>query len=265
MMTHSLKERLPAAQRLLGTHITLSDPAVSAAVSRVGFDFVLLEADNTEASYTALRNHLAALKSRGVPALVRVSLVNENHVNRVLELGPDGIIFPGINTAAEARGAVSMSFYPPEGTRRFNPLRSVAYKIEEAYDKARDETERLCRIIQLDTAESIRNLSEIVRVKNIDGFFFAPGDLVRPDGSPEPLFGPDTGELIYGAADLLRQNHIPLGVSLQRTGAGVLDFWLSLGASIFACGSDAGYIAAGARENLMSLKSPAGMPEFSPQ
>ena len=256
MMTHGLKERLPAAKRLFGTHITLSDPEVSAVLSRAGFDFVLLEADNTEASYSALRNHLAAMRTGGVPALVRVSLISENHINRVLELGPHGIIFSGLNTADHVRRAVSMSLYPPEGTRHFNPLRSVTYKIEEAYELAKGENESFCRMIQLDTAEAIRNLAEIVRVKGIDGFFLAPGDLTRPDGSPEALFGPDTGELILGAAELLRQSQIPLGVSLLRAGAGVPEYWLGLGARIFAIGSDAGYIADGARDNLGMLKNP---------
>ncbi len=255
MATLGLKERLLAAPWLVGTHITLTDPAVSAVLSRAGFDFVLLEADNTESSYTTLRNHLATLRSGGLPALVRGSIICEYHINRVLELGPEGIILPGINTAAEAKRAVSMTLYPPEGTRRFNLLRSVAYKIEEAYELALGENQRLCRIIQLDTAESLRNIAEIAEVERVDGFFFAPGSFIRPDGRPEALYGPDTEELISRAAEMLRQKRIPYGVSLLKTGPGVLDFWLKLGACIFAVGFDAGYIAGGARENLISLKS----------
>ena len=221
MMTHGLKERLPAAKRLFGTHITLSDPEVSAVLSRAGFDFVLLEADNTEASYSALRNHLAALRTGGVPALVRVSLISENHINRVLELGPHGIIFSGLNTADQVRRAVSMSLYPPEGTRHFNPLRSVTYKIEEAYELAKGENESFCRMIQLDTAELSAILPKL-SVKVLTGFFWRRRPH-SPDGSPR-LFRPDTG-MILGAAELLGKAdtlgfHCRAGAGCPNTGSG---------------------------------------------
>ena len=69
MMTHGFKNASRRAKSVWNPYNPL-DPEVSAVLSRAGFDFVLLDTDNTEASYSALRNHLAALDRR-VPALVR--------------------------------------------------------------------------------------------------------------------------------------------------------------------------------------------------
>jgi 2-keto-3-deoxy-L-rhamnonate aldolase RhmA len=220
----------------------------------VGFDFVLIDADCTENSYTSLRNHLTALNAGGTPALVRVSINTDGHVSRVLELGPDGIIFPGINTAAEAARAISLCLYPPEGQRRLSPMRAAGYGLGDAYAYAERDSRMMCRMIQLDTADALRNLPEIVKIKNIDGFFFAPGDLCEPDGTPQGLFGPDTRELLATAVKILKKAKKPFGVSLYMTGSDVLKFWLSLGVSLTASGADISYIMKGACENLKEIK-----------
>ena len=129
MMTHGLKERLPAAKRLFGTHIPLSDPEVSAVLSRAGFDFVLLEADNTEANYPRCVTTWLPCGPAGCRRWCGFRS-SAKTINRVLETGPHGLFF-GVK---HRRPGPARCFYvalPPEGTRHFNPLRSVTYKIEE--------------------------------------------------------------------------------------------------------------------------------------
>ncbi len=255
MVTPYFKERLDTGKKLAGTHILLSDSVSSDAVGRVGFDFVLIDADCTENSYTSLRNHLTALNAGGTPALVRVSISTESHVSRVLELGPDGIIFPSINTAAEAARAVSLCLYPPKGHRRLSPLRAAGYGLGDAYAFAERDSRMMSILVQLDTAESLRNLADIVKVKSIDGFFFAPGDLCGNDGTPEGLFGPDTRELIASAVKTLKKAKKPFGVSLYRTGSEILKFWADLGVCMVASGADISYIMKGACENLSEIRN----------
>ena len=90
----------------------------------------------------------------------------------------------------------------------------------------------MCRFVQLDSAESLRNLPDILDVDMIDGFFFSPGELLRHDGTPDGLYGPDTAVLLREAAALLREGGKPFGVSVLTSGSDVLKFWVDMGASI---------------------------------
>ena len=88
----------------------------------------------------------------------------------------------------------------------------------------------------------------------IDGFFFSPGELLRHDGTPDGLYGPDTAVLLREAAALLRESGKPFGVSVLTSGSDVLKFWVDMGVSIIASGTDFGYILGGASENLKVIR-----------
>ena len=101
-----LKDRLH--QNLVGTHISMTDSIVSEMEGRLGYDFIWIDTEHSEISYTNLRNHITAVNAGGTPAIVRVSMNDYNHVKRVMEMGPDGIIFPMINTAEQAQAAAAI-------------------------------------------------------------------------------------------------------------------------------------------------------------
>lgn len=253
MIRPYLKDKLGRG-RVIGTHIELSDAVCSEVLGRVGYDFVLIDADDRESSYTALRNHMSILNAEGTPTVVRVADSLQSHVSRVLELGPDGVIFPAVTTAEEAENVVAQCLYPPDGRRRFSPLRAVGYRLEDAMSRVRQDGAEMCRFLQLDSAAALRNLPEMVENPMIDGYFFAPGELCRPDGTPDGLYGADTGTLLREAAGLIAASGRPFGVSVLRPGAGVLRFWLALGATLIASGADLAYILGGATENLREIR-----------
>lgn len=253
MIKPYLKDKLGRG-RVIGTHIEMSDTICSEVLGRVGYDFVLIDADDRESSYTSLRNHMSVLNAEGTPTVVRVADSLQAHVSRVLELGPDGVIFPAVTTAAEAENVISQCLYPPDGRRRYSPLRAVGYRLEDAMTEVRRDSMAMCRFVQLDSAAALRNLPDMVANPMIDGFFFAPGELCRADGRPDGLYGADTESLLREAAGLIAASGRPFGVSVLRPGSGVLSFWLSLGATLIASGADFAYILGGAAENLKALR-----------
>ena len=242
-------------RRIVGTHIEMADSICSEVLGRVGYDFVLIDADDSEHSYTSLRNHMTVLNSESTPTVVRVSGNLQSHVSRVLELGPDGIIFPAVSTAEEADNVMSLCLYPPDGRRRFSPLRAVGYGLDDAMRCVRQDSLAMCRFIQLDSAAALRNLPEIVKNPLIDGFFFSPGEVCRPDGTPDGVYGEDSISMLRRAADCITAAGKPFGVSVLRSGTGMLTFWLELGARIIASGVDFGYILGGAADNLRAIRN----------
>lgn len=260
MVTPYIKDKLQnikAGSPLVGTHIFMNDPYCSEAIARLGFDFVLIDADNTERSYTSLRNHLSALNNGGTPSLVRLTINEQSHIKRVLELGPDGVILPGINSATEAERIVSLCLFPPKGERRLCPLRAAGYGIGNAFAFSLELAARECRkmsvFLQLDSAEALRNIDVLAGVDGIDGFFISPGGLCDDDGIPNGVYGADSLSLIKNAALTIKQHNKPLGVSLYQAGSRALTFWRELGVTLAASGSDIGYVIKGAYENLAEI------------
>ena len=55
-----------------GTHVNLTDPAVTEILGSLGYDFLFIDMEHTVMSCEHVYNHLLAAKSVGTPAFVRV-------------------------------------------------------------------------------------------------------------------------------------------------------------------------------------------------
>lgn len=252
MIRKDFKGRLH--ENLIGTHISMPDSIVSEMLGRLGYDFVWIDTEHSEMTYTNLRNHLTAVNAGGTPTLVRLSMHDYNHVKRVMEMGPDAILFPMINTPEEAAAAMSYCMYPPEGMRGFGPLRAVNYGLDDMNEYIAAANRDTCRFIQIETETAVKNLPEIVKNPYIDGYFFGPCDLSGSIGELNQVFGERTQKLIREAIAILKDAGKPIGVSTGSIDPEVTGFWHDLGINIISTGTDYDYILQSARQNLANMK-----------
>ena len=78
------------------------------------------------------------------------------HVKPVIECGPDGVIFPMVNTAEEAAHCVSICTYPPKGIRGFGPLRAIDYGTRSFQEYVETVDQSFLKIMQCEHAESVK-------------------------------------------------------------------------------------------------------------
>ncbi len=251
----SLKERVLCCEKLCGTHIALNYPVITEILGYAGFDFIWIDTEHTSIGYEDLLHHLNSARLTGTPGIVRVSMSDRNHVKRVLEMGPDGIIFPMINTAEEAEAAMSSCMYPPHGNRGFGPLGAVQYGRREIDDYIRNIDNELCRFIQIESSTAVRNLPEIVKNPYIDGYIFGPCDLSGSIGELNNVFGKRNVNLMREAVAILKEAHKCIGVSTGSDDPEVLDFWDKLGVNMISSGVDYNYLRRGALRNRANLRS----------
>jgi 4-hydroxy-2-oxoheptanedioate aldolase len=64
-----------------------------------------------------LSGMLAGIANGGATSMVRVGGYSRPGIRQSLDMGADGVLVPCINTADEARAAVSCCRYPTAGTR----------------------------------------------------------------------------------------------------------------------------------------------------
>src|ERR1700722_864931 len=217
------KQELRSGKPKLGLFVNSHSPTVAEQLAHSGYAWLLVDAQRGPMGYETLSAMLAGIASGGAKSLVRVSGYQDRAgIQQSLDTGADGILVPYINTAEEARAAVSCARYPTAGTRSvYFPQRSMNKKGLLEYAGASNEN--VIAALQVETADCIKNIDDIAAVKGVDMLFLGQNDLCMSMGLfekykfPDMYFSPE----LAAATDKLRaaakKNNVILGIFLFGT------------------------------------------------
>src|SRR5689334_18529229 len=121
------KKQLRAGTPKLGLFLNSHSPTVAEQLAHSGYDWLLVDTQHGPMGNETLSGMLAGIANGGPKSLVRVGQYSDRAgIQQALDMGSDGILVPYINTAEEARQAVSCARYPTAGTRSvYFPQRSM--------------------------------------------------------------------------------------------------------------------------------------------
>lgn len=247
-----LSEKLAKGEPLVGAVVSLADVSVSEMMGMVGFDFVWIDMEHTALTKLHVLEHIIGASSGRVASFVRVPENNPELVKPILDMGPDGIIFPSIRNAKEAQMAVQACEYPPKGIRGCGPRRAVKYGTADvgAYFSAPPD---FWKIIQIEHRDSVQNLDEIAQVPGIDCWMIGPSDLAFSLGKMGNSAAPEVQAAIDRIASKAREHGITLG-GFTGDDPTALGQWRARGAKLFAIGGDVGYLVAASRKSLQTCR-----------
>jgi 4-hydroxy-2-oxoheptanedioate aldolase len=236
------KKQLRAGTPKLGIFLNAHSPTVAEQLSHSGYDWLLVDSQHGPMGYEKLSAMLSGISNGGAKSLVRVGSYSDRPgIQQSLDLGADGILVPYINSADEARAAVTCARYPTAGTRSvYFPQRSM--NREGLLGYAGGANSNVIVALQVETADCIKNIDEIAAVPGVDILFLGQNDLCMSMGLYEkyefphmytsPELGAATEKLIAAA----RKNNVILGLFLFGT-ARVGEF-LDKGFSFISIGND---------------------------
>ncbi|GAA3967502.1 hypothetical protein GCM10023085_57440 [Actinomadura viridis] len=174
----ALRQRLRSGEPLLGGILRMPGEALVEIAGIAGLDYVLVDCEHGPADLVALQHHITAAEAHGLAVLVRVGADDPGLVLRVLDLGAAGIVVPHVDTADEARAAVTAAHYPPLGRRGFATYsrsgRFGAVPIAEHLRRASEET---LVVVMAETPSACANAPEILAVEGVDAIWVGPADL----------------------------------------------------------------------------------------
>ncbi len=177
-MDEYLKDAFQTRDPLVGSWVLIGHPTVAEITAGLGFDFVVLDTEHPSYSLETLDTMIAGVVAadRDTSPIVRVPLDEPNRITRVLNTGATGILFPVIETAAQAREAAKATKYPPDGTRTIAPGRGSNYLQDfETYVKtANDAT---VTIVMIETERGLNNAAEIAAAEGVDAVLIGHEDL----------------------------------------------------------------------------------------
>ena len=147
----------------MGLFINSHSPTVAGQLACSGYDWMLVDTQHGPMNHENLSAMLSAIENGGAKSLVRVGGYDDRPgIQQALDLGADGVLVPYINTAEEARQAISCTKYPTVGTRSvYFPQRSMNKAGLLGY--AGNWNNEGIIALQVETASCIENIAEIGR------------------------------------------------------------------------------------------------------
>src|SRR4051812_17220783 len=217
------KQALRDGQPKMGLFVNSHSPTVAEQLAHSGYDWLLVDTQHGPMGYEKLSAMLCAIQNGGAKSMVRVAGYHDRAgIQQALDLGADGVLVPYINTADEARQAVSCARYPTEGTRSvYFPQRSTNKAGLLGY--VGNANKNIIVALQVETAACIENMQEIAAVPGVEILFLGQNDLCMSMGLYEKYEFPHmyTSPELQDATDKLRaaakRNNVILGLFLFGT------------------------------------------------
>ncbi|MDP5084084.1 MAG: aldolase/citrate lyase family protein [Yoonia sp.] len=232
-----------AGQPQIGLWISLANNYAAEVVASAGFDWLLVDMEHAPAEVATVLGQLQAIAPHGSTAIVRPPWNDPVMVKRLLDIGAPGLLFPMVQSVAEAQAAVAATRYPPQGVRGVaGSIRANQFgRITDYYAKANDET---AVILQVETRHAVAQAVEIGQVAGVDGIFFGPADIAADMGLLGQHMSEPVWDLILTAAGKLMAAGIPVGTLV--TDPAFAARLLREGFTFVACGTDTNLLAKGA-------------------
>jgi 4-hydroxy-2-oxoheptanedioate aldolase len=181
-----MKVKLKAGEPALGCSLMFPSPQIVEMLGHAGFDWVLLDCEHGSLSLANVEVMAMAADAVGITPIARPRTNTASDIQCVMDRGVMGVQVPHINSADDARRAVSaVKFGPGAGRGLAAGTRpddwGLGAKMPD-FAAAANEQSLVC--VQLEHEDAIRNADEILRVEGIDVFFIGPSDLSQSMGYP---------------------------------------------------------------------------------
>jgi 2-keto-3-deoxy-L-rhamnonate aldolase RhmA len=184
--TNPMKAKFYAGKPAFGVSIMIPSPQIVEMVAGLGFDWVLIDCEHGTISLETVEILAMAAEASGITAIARPRTNDPDDILKVMDRGVMGVQVPHINSADDARQAVeAVKFYPLGKRGLAAGTRPAGYGFGESMDRFALTSNRETLVcIQLEDAEAIDNIDEILQVDEVDVFFVGPSDLSQSMGYP---------------------------------------------------------------------------------
>ncbi len=250
--TRSLRQRMLASERLVGTFLKTPTGHGTEIVAGLGFDFVVIDQEHAPFDRTTTDIALMAARGCGIPALVRVS--GPDAILSVLDSGAAGVLIPHVASVAYAREVAGLCRY--RARRGFaTSTRAGGYTAVPMWKHIRASDDGVTVVAQIEDRQALDQVDAIAKVDGIDSLFIGRGDLTAAfgDETPNPPAVRDAVERISAAARTVGKP-----VSVYVGGLPDVEWLRDRGATTFILNSDQGFLRQAAAKGLAEMREALG-------
>lgn len=200
-------------RKLAGAVCVIPSPVVTQAIAATGADYVIIDQEHAPAGMETVHAMIAATQGAGCAPIVRIPAIDEATVKRVLDMGAEGICFPLLRSAADARRCVASLRYPPDGVRGFGPFVAHSRWGVSMPDYLAGPAKDVVSVLLIETVDAVNAIEEIVQVEGVDSMVVAGFDLSTDLGVPGQFDHPDYLAAVARIEAAAFSAGVPLGTS----------------------------------------------------
>lgn len=218
MIKNTLRAKLNEGQVVYGSFCVFNDATLAEFVANLGWDFLVFDGEHGSVTPNDIGNLTRACELHGVTPLARCPGTEPHLVNRFLDAGAHGIVFPMIESHEAARSAARAVKYPPLGRRGLGIARPSDFLTAiGGADFTNYANEQTMVITQVETQAGVESLDEVLALEEIDIVFIGSLDLSTDMGFPGQFDHPQVRDVVENVARKVVESGKVLGMITLTT------------------------------------------------
>ena len=252
-LTPTFREQLAAQptagesrRPLAGMWLCSGSPLVAEIAAGSGLDWLLIDMEHSPVSLGSVLAQLQAIAAYPITPMVRVPVGETVVIKQVLDQGAQNLLVPMVSTAEQARSMVEAVHYPPRGRRGVGSALSRSARWNRVEGYLGDAAQHVALFVQIESAEAVENIEDILAVDGIDGIFVGPSDLSASMGLLGQQSHPDVAAAVRRCITAARSAGVPVGVNAFDPD--MARGYVEAGADFLLVGADVLMLARGSEE-----------------
>ena len=250
---HALRQ-LRAGKLAIGLGVRSARTVDIAQVAKTsGFDWLFIDCEHSSMDLDMAAQISAASLAVGVSPIVRVAGFEHWHASRLLDNGAQGIVFPHVDTAADAKRVADACRFPPVGKRSMGGgLQQTGFASMPIDETARVVNEETLVVVMIESPQAVASCDEIAAVKGVDALLIGTNDLCFEMGIPGQFNDARVAEAYKKVIAACRRHGKFPGMGGMYTPA-LLERHIGMGVQLVLAGSDFSFLlqAASAQAKLV--------------
>jgi 2-keto-3-deoxy-L-rhamnonate aldolase RhmA len=239
------RRSLHSRQPLIGSFLKTPSPIMCEVLGLTSLDAVCIDAEHAPFGRLQLDSCLHALRSAGMPSLVRTQSSANEQILNALDCGATGVVVPHVTSALQASEIIKSAHFGRGGRGYAGSTRAAGYTKKPMHEHlAGSETETTV-VLQIEDVEAVEAIDEIAAVDGIDCLFVGRIDLTVAYGAESPQ-DPIVIDAVQRICRAAVKSNTPVGMfvsDVSETGR-----WIDEGTSLFLLNSDQGFVLQGAEK-----------------
>ena len=249
-----IRAKLAEGKTVVGTMLVeLRQPSVMTLLVSAGLDFVLIDNEHGPFSVETIADLSRAARDAGITPIVRIPELTYAHVTQALDGGAQGIMLPRVTEPGQVELCVACMKYVPQGRRGAVLARGhTAFRGGPLSDVLAAMNRETFLIIQIETAEAVARLDELLAVPGVDAALIGPTDLSVALGVAGQMDSPKLVQAIEKTlAACAAHQVIP---AIHTNDVAMTASWARRGMRLVSINSEVGHLMAGVRAAVTEIR-----------
>ena len=179
---NSIIEKFKNGEKILGTLTHIKSMTAIEALGYTGVDFIMLDMEHSPLSTDEAARYITAATAAKLPAIVRVSSMNKEHILHMLDVGVAGIVVPSVTNINQVKELIKYAKFTPVGERGYCMTRDGGWGFAENSTGSLSEymdysNKNTLLIPQCETVGCLEQIEEITSLEGVDAILVGPYDL----------------------------------------------------------------------------------------